>query len=148
MKLVLRADVAGVGKRGDMVDVADGFGRNFLIPAGKAIPATAGIAAQAASMRRSRDFRDAKDRESAETVAQRLVPMTITIPARVGREGKLFGSVTPADIIEAVQSQAGVSLDRHRLLPHEPIKEVGIHGIGVRLHPEVEFSISVEVVPA
>lgn len=148
MKLVLRSDVAGIGKRGDIVDVANGFGRNFLIPSGRAIPATDGIAAQAASMRRSRDLRDAKDRESAETVAQRLVPMTITISARAGREGKLFGSVTPTDIIEAVQSQAGVTLDRHRILPHEPIKEVGIHGVGVRLHPEVEFSISVEVVPA
>ena len=147
MRVVLRGDVRGVGKRGDIVEVSDGFARNFLVPSGHAINATDGIAAQAASMRRRRDLSDAKDREAAESVAQRLVPLTFTIPARAGRRGKLFGSVTPGDIVEAVESQAGIELDRHRLLAHDPIKEVGVHEIGVRLHPEVEFSISVEVVP-
>jgi large subunit ribosomal protein L9 len=145
MKVVLRSDVSGVGKRGDIVDVADGFARNHLIPSGQALVANDGITAQAASMRRSRDFKDAKDRESAETVAQRLVPMTIAIEARAGREGKLFGSVTSTDIVEAVLDQAGVTLDRHAFLPHDTIKEIGRFEIGVRLHPEVEFSLAVEV---
>lgn len=148
MKVVLRSDVIGVGKRGDIVEVADGFARNRLIPSGEAIVASNGIAAQAASMRRARDLKDAKDREAAETVAQRLVPMTITIPARAGREGRLFGSVTSVDIVEAVEQQAGVALDRHRLQSHEPIKAVGSHEIRVRLHPDVEFQLSVEVVPS
>jgi large subunit ribosomal protein L9 len=138
MKIVLRTDVAGVGKRGDILDVADGYAL--------AIPASDGIASQAAAMRRSRDLKDTKDRESAETVAQRLVPMTISIPARSGREGKLFGSVTSADVLAAVEEQAGVVLDRHSLLSHEPIKELGLFEIGVRLHAEVEFSLSVEVI--
>lgn len=148
MKVVLRSDVAGVGKRGDIVSVADGFARNNLIPSGYAIAATDGIADQAAKMRRSRDLRDARDRDSAETVATRLVPMVITIPAKAGREGKLFGSVTPNDIVAAVEEQSGAVIDRHTLLAHEPIKELGEHEVGVRLHHDVVFQLHVEVVPA
>ncbi len=146
MKVVLRSDVAGVGKRGDMVSVADGFARNSLIPTGKAIMATDGIAEQAASMRRARDLRDSKDRESAQTVASKLVPMVITIAAKAGKEGKLFGSVTPADIVAAVEAQSGAVIDRHSLAAHDPIKELGEHQVGVRLHPEVVFEIRLEVV--
>ncbi|HEV8064682.1 MAG TPA: 50S ribosomal protein L9 [Acidimicrobiales bacterium] len=148
MKLVLRSDVNGLGKRGDIVDVADGYARNHLIPAGRAIAASDGIEAQANSMRRSRDLKDAKDREGAEVVARKLVPMVIKIPARAGAEGRLFGSVTAQDVVEAVEEQAGVVLDRRRLVTDETIRSVGSHEIGVRLHPEVEFRITVEVVPA
>ena len=148
MKVVLRSDTIGVGKRGDIVEVADGFARNFLIPGGAAIAATDGIAAQAQSMRRARDFRDVKDREAAESVAQRLVPMTITIAARAGREGKLFGSITAQDIVDAVESQAGVVVDRHKLQSHDAIKTTGVHEIRVRLHPDVEFQLAIEVVPS
>jgi large subunit ribosomal protein L9 len=146
VKVVLRSDTIGVGKRGDIVDVSDGFARNFLIPGGAAIAATDGIASQAQSMRRARDFRDVKDREAAESVAQRLVPMTITISARAGREGKLFGSITAQDIVEAVESQAGVVVDRHKLQSHDAIKTTGTHEIRVRLHPDVEFQLAIEVV--
>jgi large subunit ribosomal protein L9 len=97
-------------------------------------------------MRRARDFRDVKDREAAESVAQRLVPMTITISARAGREGKLFGSITAQDIVEAVESQAGVVVDRHKLQSHDAIKTTGTHEIRVRLHPDVEFQLAIEVV--
>jgi large subunit ribosomal protein L9 len=148
VKVVLRSDVAGVGKRGDIVNVADGFARNNLIPSGNAIAATNGIADQAAKMRRSRDLRDAKDRDSAETVASRLVPMVFTISAKAGREGKLFGSVTPTDIVAAVEAQSGAVVDRHALLTHEPIKELGEHQVGVRLHHDVVFQLHLEVVPA
>ncbi|MDA8290237.1 MAG: 50S ribosomal protein L9 [Actinomycetota bacterium] len=146
MKVVLRADVSGVGKRGDIVEVSDGHARNYLVPTGRAIAASEGVTGQAAAMRRSRDLRDAKDREAAEAVAQRLVPMVITIPARAGREGRLFGSVTATDVVDAVRAQAGVEVDRHRLLDHEPLKSLGTHEIGVRLHSEVEFRLTVEVV--
>ena len=146
MKVVLRSDRAGLGKRGDVVEVADGYARNYLLPAGAALPATDGIAAQASAMRRSRDTRDTREREGAEFVAQRLVPIIVTIPARVGREGRLFGSVTPADVVEAVEQQSGIRLDRHKLLGSEPIKTAGIHEVSVRLHPEVEFAVTVEVV--
>lgn len=145
MKVVLRADVQGVGKRGDMVDVADGFARNYLLPGGQAIRATGGITEQAASMRRSRDVRDARDREGAEAIARKLVPLVIHVPARAGSEGRLFGSVTNSDVVAAVHDQAGIELDRRKLLTDEPIKTVGVHEIGVRLHPEVEFRLTIEV---
>jgi large subunit ribosomal protein L9 len=148
VRLVLRSDVDGLGKRGDIVEVADGFGRNHLIPSGQAILASSGIEEQARAMRRSRDQRDARDREGAETVARKLVPMVIRIPARAGAEGRLFGSVTTQDVVAAVQQQAGVSLDRRRLTTEEAIRSIGVHEVGVRLHPEVEFRITVEVVPA
>lgn len=148
MKLVLRSDVNGLGKRGDVVDVADGYARNHLIPGGQAIPATPRIEQQAKSMRRSRDVKDARDREGAETVARKLVPMVIKIPARAGAEGRLFGSVTTQDVVEAVHQQAGVTLDRRRLTTEEAIRSIGVHEVAVRLHPEVEFRVTVEVVPA
>lgn len=145
MKVVLRTDVDNVGKRGDLVDVADGFARNLLIPSGQAIAATAGIQAQADSMRRRRDIADAKDREAAEVVARTLVPQVISIKAKAGAEGKLFGSVTPADIVAAVQAQTGIDLDRRKLGQHEPIKSIGTHEIPVQLHADVKFQITLEV---
>ena len=144
-RIVLRADVDGVGKKGDVLEVADGYARNFLIPKGHAIKATPGVQKQAAAMRRSRDLKDAKDRESAEVVARTLVPVTFKIAARAGAEGKLFGSVTAMDIVEAVQKQSGVQLDRRRVHLDEPIKTVGVHEVPIRLHPEVQFRVTVEV---
>lgn len=145
MKVVLRADVEGVGKRGDIVSVADGYARNYLFPQGQAIVAAKGVEQQAAAMRKSRDLKDAKDREAAEVVARTLVPMVFKISARAGTEGKLFGSVTSADVAEAVSTQAGVALDRRKLLLDEPIKTVGTHEVPVRLHSDVVFRVTVEV---
>lgn len=146
MKVVLRSDVQDVGKRGDIVEVADGFARNYLMATGRAIKATTGIVSQAGAMRRARDLRDAKDRESAEAIAQKLVPLIISIPARAGREGRLFGSVTSNDIVDAVQHQTSIGIDRHKLVIREPIKMVGTHAVSVRLHPDVEFSLNIDVV--
>src|ERR1700724_2510180 len=115
MRVVLRSDVDEVGKKGDILEVSDGFARNFLIPKGKAFRASEGVVTQAHAMRRSRDLKDARDREAAETVARTLVPAVITIAARAGAEGKLFGSVTAADVVQAVAQQTGVELERRRL---------------------------------
>lgn len=145
MKVVLRSDLEGVGKRGDVVEVADGHARNFLLPGGLAFKATNAVLGQATKMRRARDVADERARAAAEAVAQQLVPVTISVTARVGRNGRLFGSVTPAEIVAAVEAQTGVALDRHKLIVHEPIRSVGTHEVGVRLHPEVEFSITIEV---
>jgi large subunit ribosomal protein L9 len=144
-KVVLRADVDRVGKKGDILEVADGYARNFLIPRGKAIVATPGVMAQASSMRRARDLKDAKDRESAETVARTLVPAVIRITAKAGAGGKLFGSVTAADVASAVTAQTGVDLDRRKVHLGEPIKALGTHQVPVKLHTDVEFPITVEV---
>jgi len=146
VKIVLRADVAQVGKKGDIVDVADGYARNYLLPKGLAFKATAGVAAQAASMRRNRDLRDANDRSAAEEIAKTLVPRVINITARAGAEGKLFGSVTTSEVADAVTAQTGIELDRRKLHLDEPIKALGTHLVPVKLHADVEFPITVEVV--
>src|ERR1700757_811131 len=127
MRVVLRSDMDKVGKRGDIIEVADGYARNYLLPKGHAIVATKGVTSQANAMRRARDLKDAKDRESAEVVARKLVPMVIRIPARAGSgdQAKLFGSITTADIAAAVEEQAKVTLDRRRLHLDEPIKSLG-----------------------
>jgi large subunit ribosomal protein L9 len=146
MRLILRADVGGVGKKGDIVEVSDGYGRNYLLPKGLALRATPGAESQAGAMRRSRDVKDARDRAAAEEVAKRIVPAVITIAARAGSEGRLFGSVTAADIAEAVADQTGIDLDRRKLLLDEPIKSVGVHQVPAKLHADVEFPVTVEVV--
>lgn len=146
MKVILRADVSNVGKKGDIIDVADGFGRNYLVPKGLALRASEGNVQQAASMRRARDLRDAKDRGAAEEVARVLVPAIITVRAKSGNEGRLFGSVTTTDVAAAVQEQTGIEVDRRRLQLDEPIKSLGTHQIPTKLHPDVEFAITVEVV--
>jgi large subunit ribosomal protein L9 len=148
MRVVLRSDIDKVGKRGDIIDVADGYARNYLLPKGHAIVASAGVTAQANAMRRSRDLKDARDRESAEVVARTLVPMVIHISARSGPGGKLFGSITAADVVDAVQAQTKVTLDRRRLHLDEPIKTLGTHEIPVKLHADVEFPVTIEVVPS
>ena len=146
MKVILRADVAAVGHKGDVLDVADGYARNYLVPRGLAMAASKGSLAQAEAMRRSRAVRDARDRDAAEEVATRLTPVTVRIPARAGAEGRLFGSVTPADVATAVQAQTGVEVDRRRLHLDEPIRALGAHEVPLRLHPEVEVRLNVEVV--
>ncbi len=146
MKLVLRADVDGVGKKGDIVDVADGYGRNYLVPKGLAFLSTAGAARQAESMRRSRDVKDAAARSAAQDIASTLVPAVITISAKAGGEGKLFGSVTTTDISEAIAQQTGIVIDRRQLHLDEPIKATGTHSVPAKLHAEVEFPVTVEVV--
>ena len=146
MKIVLRRDLDQVGKKGDIVDVADGYARNFLVPKGFAFQATAGVEAQATAMRRGRDVRDASDRSAAEAVAKELVPRVVTIAARAGAEGKLFGSVTTTEIAEAVAAQTGIEIDRRKLHLDEPIKALGQHLVPAKLHAEVEFPITVEIV--
>lgn len=148
MKVVLRSDVPKLGKRGDICDVADGYARNFLLPKGHAIPASSGIADQASTMRRAREIKDAHDRQAAETVARSLVQQVIRIPMRAGPEGRLFGSVTSANIAEAIAAQAGVPVERYRLQLTEPIKSLGTHEVALRLHSEVEFPVTIEIVRA
>ena len=147
MKVVLRADVSRLGNKGDVLDVSDGYARNYLVPRGLALRAAPGVVDQAAAMRRSRDVRDARERASAEEVARALVPQVVHITARAGGGGRLFGSVTTSDVADAVRVQTGIELDRRRLHLDEPIREVGTHRVTARLHAEVEFPVTVEVGP-
>jgi large subunit ribosomal protein L9 len=146
MRVVLRVDTAGLGNKGDVLDVADGYARNFLLPKGLAMKASKGAEVQAKSMRRSREVRDAAARSAAESVATTLVPAVITVEARAGAEGKLFGSVTTAEISEAIAAQTGIEVDRKSLHLAEPIRSVGTHLVPAKLHADVEFPVTVEVV--
>jgi large subunit ribosomal protein L9 len=146
VKVLLREDIAGVGRRGDIVTVADGHARNFLLPKGKAIVATDGAVQQAEAMRRARDLREASARASAQTVAEVLGAKTFTVKAKAGNEGRLFGSVTAADIASALAAQAGVELDRKKIVA-DPIRTTGSHTATVRLHADVECTVKLSVVP-
>ena len=145
MKVILRSDINGLGKRGDIVEVADGHGRNFLLPRGLAITASEGAVSQAASMRRRRDLRDAADRDAAQTVASTLVAKVIEIKVKSGAEGRLYGSVTAADVASAVLSQTGIDLDRKKLSVPDHIKSLGEYSVTARLHHDVQFGININV---
>jgi large subunit ribosomal protein L9 len=147
MQVVLRSDVDGLGKRGDIVDVADGHARNFLLPKGHAIKASSGAVEQAGRMRKARDQRDASARESATAVASKLVPQVIVVSAKAGSEGKLFGSVTASDIVEAVKAQTDIDLDRKQI-EVDSIKTTGQHTVTASLHHDVSFPITLDIVPA
>jgi large subunit ribosomal protein L9 len=144
-RVILRTDLSGVGKRGDIVEVADGYARNYLMPKGFALAASDGAVNQAKAMRRARDLRDAADRESAQSIASALVARTIVIPMKAGSEGRLFGSVTTGDIAQAIHTQANISIDRKKLHV-EPIKVLGTYSVSVKLHSDVEFPVNVDVV--
>tara|TARA_S200000501_G_scaffold378628_1_gene442375 strand:- start:168 stop:617 length:450 start_codon:yes stop_codon:yes gene_type:complete len=147
MKVVLRSNVDGVGKTGDVVEVANGFAQNFLMPQGLAIRATAGTARQAEAMQRTRLLQDVKEREGAEEVSRRLSDQVISVQARVGQDDQLYGSVTTSEIAEAVLAQTGIELDRRDMSLEEPIRRVGTHQLEMRLHPEVRVELTVEVTP-
>lgn len=146
MKVVLRSDVDGVGTAGSVVDVADGFARNHLIPRGLALRATDGTVSQAAAMARARAARDLRERETAERVAKELVTSGITIAARAGSGSHLYGSVTTSEIAAAMSARTGVEVDRRKLTLDTPIRTVGSHEVSARLHPDVSFAFNVEVV--
>lgn len=146
MKVILRQDVEGLGRKGDVCEVADGHFRNLLMPKGLAMKATKGAEAQAEAMRRAASMKNAASRAEAEEVATRLVPEVITIAAKAGEGGRLFGSVHDTDIVAAVEDQTGVVIDRRALRLDGSIKEIGQTMVMCKLHPEVEFPITVEVV--
>lgn len=146
MRIVLREDVEHLGLKGDLVEVADGYARNFLVPRGLAIKATPGIVAQAEAMRRNRAAKLARDRQGAEELAQRLASLTLQVRARAGEGGRLFGSVTASDLADAALAQLGIELDRRRIELDEPIKAIGPAEVPVKLHTEVAATLRVEVV--
>ena len=145
MRVVLRDDVENLGRKGDLLDVADGYARNYLVPRGLAMKATRGVEAQSEAMRRNREAREGREREAAQALAAQFEGRTITIKARAGGEGRLFGSVTAVDIAEAVQKQTGAEIDRRKLTLDEPLKELGGVDLQVRLHPDVVATVHVEV---
>jgi len=146
MKVLLRSDVKGVGRRGDVVDVKSGFARNFLMPNGQALAATDSMALQAASMRKARDLRDAQSRDAAETQRGVIEKASLSIAARAGANGRLFGSVTEADVVNAIRTATSISLERGQITLTEHIKELGTSSATVELFDGVVATVSIEVV--
>jgi len=146
MKVLLRADVRGLGRRGDIVVVKSGYARNFLLPSGAALVASTATELQAASMRKARDVVDAKSREAAETQKGLLEQSTLTIQARASANGRLFGSIGETDIVNAIRTATGISLDRHAIFLVEHLKDVGGASATVTLFDGVSATVKVEVV--
>ncbi len=148
MKLILTQEVTGLGAPGDIVDVNDGYGRNYLVPRGFGIPWTKGGEKQIAQIKRARDVREVRDLGHAKEIKGQLESLSVRLPAKAGDGGRLFGSVTAADIVEAVKAAGGPDIDRRRIELGGHIKSTGTHAVTVKIHPEVVASVSVEVVPA
>jgi large subunit ribosomal protein L9 len=148
MKLLLTQDIDGLGARGEVVDVSDGYGRNYLLPKGKAIKATAGAVRTLESARARREEKDRKERLEAEQVAAGLVKTRVVIAAHAGDEGRLFGSVGAADVVAGIKKFTGVDIDRKHVVIPTPIRAIGLHEVRISLHPEVEFPVTIDVIPA
>ncbi len=146
MKVLLRSDINGVGRRGDIVEVKAGYARNFLLPSGSALVASDSIELQAASMRKARDLRDAQSREAAETQRSVIEKQTINVAARAGSNGRLFGSITESDVVNAIRTATGISLDRHAIHMDEHLKEIGTATATATLFDGVVATINLEVV--
>jgi large subunit ribosomal protein L9 len=146
MKVILQKAVGSLGQPGEVVQVADGYARNYLIPRGLAAPATKGALRNAARVRAGHDERLRRDRAEADALAGRLAKAPVRIAAQAGEEGRLFGQVTPHQIGEAMEEQLGERIDHRRIHLAEPIRSVGVHEVHVRLHPDVESTITVDVV--
>ncbi|MEU0564157.1 50S ribosomal protein L9 [Nonomuraea sp. NPDC005983] len=146
MKLILTNEVSGLGAPGDVVEVKDGYGRNYLIPRGFAMRWTRGAEKQIESIKKARDAREIRDLGTAKEVAGQLGALRVRLTTRAGDAGRLFGSITTGDIAEAVKAAGGPVLDRRRIEIVNPIKSVGSHKVSVKLHPEVSASVDVEVV--
>jgi large subunit ribosomal protein L9 len=146
MKLILTTEVSGLGAPGDIVEVKDGYGRNYLVPRGYAILWTRGGEKQIASIKKARDAREIRDLGTAKEVAGQLGALKVKLTTRAGESGRLFGSITTADIADAGKKAGGPVLDRRRIEIVNAIKSVGSHKVSVKLHPEVSANVDVEVV--
>ena len=144
MKILLRADVDGLGRTGDIVDVARGHSRNYLLPRGLAVVASSGVTAQAEAMQKKRALKAVEDKADAEEIVSRLDGIIIQISANASEAGKLFGSVGVVEIAQALQDQVGLEIDR-KDISGETVKEIGTHQFTLNLHPEVEMQITVDV---
>lgn len=146
MRVVLNADVGRLGRKGDVVEVAGGYARNYLLPRKLALAVSKGTLKQAEMMQRSRVGQDRRQRESFEVLAQRIASHPLKIAARAGAEGHLFGSVTTTDISAELGKVIGEVVDRRKVTVPDPIKTLGTHDFSVHLHPDVTAVGTVEVV--
>jgi large subunit ribosomal protein L9 len=146
MKLILTHEVSGLGGPGDVVEVKDGYGRNYLVPRGLAVSWTRGGEKQVSQIKRARDAREIRDLGHAQQVKAQLEGLSVTLAVKAGDTGRLFGSVSVSDVVDAVLAAGGPQLDKRRVELGQPIKTVGTHQISVRLHPELSASVALDVV--
>jgi large subunit ribosomal protein L9 len=148
MKIILTQEVTGLGAPGDVVEVKDGYGRNYLLPQRLAIAWTKGAEKQIAVIKRARSAREVRGLDHANEIKGQLQSLTVNLAVRAGEGGRLYGSITPAEVATAVKSAGGPDLDKRRIELPGHIKALGEHKVQVRLHPEVAASFTVTVVPA
>jgi large subunit ribosomal protein L9 len=148
MKVILQKSVDKLGHPGDIVEVADGYARNYLVPRGLAVKATRGGMRHIESLKRAHGVRVSAAKAEAEGVASRLAGTPVLVQARVGEEGKLFGSVTSAEVAAEIERQIGIAVDRHDVHLDEPIRSVGSHEVRVHLFQDVDPVVTVRVEPA
>jgi large subunit ribosomal protein L9 len=146
MKVILKRDVKGLGREGDLKEVKDGYARNFLLPTGAVVLADKGAVANWERHRGQREERDRSLRSEAEATAEKLRALTLQVPVKAGERGRLFGAVTSHHLADLIHRE-GIELDRHALHLREPIKALGDYRVDVRLMPGVEATINVSVVP-
>ena len=146
MKVILATDVEKLGRKGDVVTVADGYGRNYLVPKGLALMASKGALKQAELMRKAREELERKAKDEAAGKVATLGASPVYISARAGEEGKLFGSVTNSDVARAITEQLGEAIDRRDIRLEDPIRTIGTHQVEVHLHEEVNALVTVEVI--
>ncbi|HHV34445.1 MAG TPA: 50S ribosomal protein L9 [Syntrophomonadaceae bacterium] len=145
MKVVLREDVKKLGKKGDIVDVKDGYGRNYLIPRGLAVPASKGVLKNASFVQESRAKKDAREEQSARELAVRLKDVTVTVKTKAGEGGKLYGAVTSRDVAAELENLLSQKVNRRKIELPEPIKTPGRYPVLIRLYPGVQVEITVNV---
>ena len=145
MKVILQKPVEKLGDPGDVVEVAAGYARNYLVPHGLAVRAEKGAVKHAENLKRAHVSRQSKEKVEFEALASTLIASKVTIAARAGEEGKLFGSVTAADVSGAIAAQTGIEIDRKDVHLDEPIRSLGTHDVRVHLFPEVEPVLTIEV---
>ena len=148
MKLILTQEVPGLGSPGEAVEVKDGYGRNYLIPRGFAIAWTKGGQKQIDAIQRARSTREIADLDTARAIKAKLEATPVRLSAKAGASGRLFGAVTPADIVDAVSKAGGPAVDKRRIEVGNPIKTVGLHTVTVRIHPEVAANVQLDVAAA
>ncbi|WP_203337668.1 50S ribosomal protein L9 [Nocardioides limicola] len=148
MKIILTQEVPGLGAPGDVVEVKDGYGRNYLLPRGEAVRWTRGGEKQVESIKAARKARAVRDAEHAVEIKTKLEAGTVQLPVRAGDSGRLFGSVTVADVAAAVSAAVGEQVDKRTVVVGNPIKSLGAHKVGVKLHDEVTATVSLNVVAA
>jgi large subunit ribosomal protein L9 len=146
MKLIVTQEVDGLGAPGDVVEVKDGYARNYLVPRGLAIRWTKGAAKQIDTIKKAREVRDVRDLSYAQEIKSQIEGLSVTLRAKAGASGRLFGAVSVADIAAAVRSSGGPDIDKRRVIVPEPIKSVGAHQVSVRVHEEVTATVNLDVV--